>query len=135
MHLFICCYCKMTLFSPKISLDTNEGIYRILKSRDTLNGEIFYEAFLENSMVKSPFARKCMNIQTGLEMDEALQLIQLTGDSTSVQQSQDGSVGDSNEISSAMNIRELKALPRRKKKRLSYTKFLFRTFVFYFTII
>lgn len=58
------------------------------------------------------------------EMDAALQLIQLSGDSAetgggaakTVEQNPEESVGDSHEISSNMKIRELEALPRRKKR-------------------
>ncbi|KAL3638134.1 hypothetical protein CASFOL_018004 [Castilleja foliolosa] len=58
------------------------------------------------------------------EMDAALQLIQLSGDSTgtgggaprTAEQNREESVGDSPEISSNMKYRELDALPRRRKR-------------------
>ncbi|KAG8368728.1 hypothetical protein BUALT_Bualt15G0076100 [Buddleja alternifolia] len=61
------------------------------------------------------------------EMDAALQLIQLSGDSTescgggggakTVEHSGEESVGDSNEISSAVKTRSLEELRRRRTKR------------------
>ncbi|GFP93859.1 hypothetical protein PHJA_001530200 [Phtheirospermum japonicum] len=79
-------------------------------------------------MKKSPPAsKKKQMMETHLtepEMDAALQLIQLSGDSAgtgggaarTAEQSREESVGDSPEISSNMKFRELAALPRRKKR-------------------
>ncbi|PIN03822.1 hypothetical protein CDL12_23650 [Handroanthus impetiginosus] len=81
-------------------------------------------------MKKSPASRKMKKTQMGSaltepEMDAALQLIQLSGDSMETggggaarteEQSQEESVGDSHEISSNMKIREFEVLPRRKKR-------------------
>lgn len=58
------------------------------------------------------------------EMDAALQLIQLSGDSVetgggtakTAEHSREESVGDSNEISSYKKVLELDALPRKKKR-------------------
>ncbi|CAI9770104.1 unnamed protein product [Fraxinus pennsylvanica] len=75
---------------------------------------------------KSPSARKPQMVSSP-EMDAALQLIQLSGDSDyskekrgrdatkSVEQHLEESVGDSNEISSIF-IRELKTCPKRKAR-------------------
>ncbi|CAI9765344.1 unnamed protein product [Fraxinus pennsylvanica] len=78
---------------------------------------------------KSPSARKSRKTQmlSNTELDAALQLIQLSGDSDyskenhggdatkSVEQHREESVGDSNEISSIF-IRVLKAYPKRKRR-------------------
>ncbi|KAL2477506.1 uncharacterized protein Fot_46520 [Forsythia ovata] len=80
-------------------------------------------------MKKYPSSRKSRKPQmvSNPELDAALQLIQLSGDSDNSKQNQGGdatksveqqreeSVGDSNEISSTF-IRELKACPKRKKR-------------------
>ncbi|KAL7157238.1 hypothetical protein ABFS83_02G064400 [Erythranthe nasuta] len=87
-------------------------------------------------MKKSEVARKRRKTQmesqpTGPEMDAALQLIQLSGDSAesggggaakTVEQSPEESVGDSHEISSDLqkkinnNIKEVETLRRRKRR-------------------
>ncbi|KAI3445676.1 hypothetical protein Pfo_002341 [Paulownia fortunei] len=80
-------------------------------------------------MKKSPSARKSRKTQmepnlTEPEMDAALQLIQLSGDSAesgggaakTVEQNREESIGDSNEISSAIKITGVEALPRRTKR-------------------
>ncbi|CAA2934749.1 Hypothetical predicted protein [Olea europaea subsp. europaea] len=76
--------------------------------------------------MKSRSARKPQMVSNP-EMDAALQLIQLSGDSDyskenhgghatkSVEQNREESVGDSNEISSTF-IRELKTCPKRKRR-------------------
>ncbi|KAL7119470.1 hypothetical protein ACP275_02G065500 [Erythranthe tilingii] len=86
-------------------------------------------------MKKSEAARKSRKTQmesqpTGPEMDAALQLIQLSGDSAesggggaakTVEQSPEESVGDSHEISSDLqkkinSIKEVETLRRRKRR-------------------
>lgn len=78
-------------------------------------------------MKKSQPARKTQMEETQLtdpEMDAALQLIQLSGDSAesagakTVEQTPEESIGDSNEISSDLKNKQLRPRKKKKKKRL-----------------